>query len=57
MRIFLAMALAASLFVAAGCSCATGTCGEPVCDPCGTTVVAPAPAPAAVVNCDPCRGL
>ena len=46
MRIFLAIALAASLFVAAGCSCATGKCPTPapVCNPCA------APAPV----CNPC---
>ena len=55
MRIFLAMALAAGLFVAAGCSC--NPCEKPVtCDPCKAPapVVVAAPAPAV---CNPCAGL
>ena len=47
MRIFLALALAASLFVAAGCC---NTCEVDTCSPCA----APAPAPAV---CNPCNGL
>ena len=57
MRIVMAMALAASLFVAAGCSC--NTCEVPVED-CAPCAAAPAPAPVAVapaVTCNPCAGL
>lgn len=57
MRIFLAMALAASLFVAAGCSCATGDCGAPVVDDCAPCAAPAAPvvyeAPAPIVTAAP----
>lgn len=44
MRTFLAMAMAASLFVAVGCSCATGDCNPcEVIDDCATCVEVAAP--------------
>ncbi len=46
MRIVLALVMAASLVVAAGC------CGTNPCNPCAPVVKAPAP-----VVCNPCAGL
>ncbi len=48
MRILLAIVMAATLAVAAGCT----PCGGNPCNPCAPVVKAPAP-----VVCNPCAGL